>query len=194
MRGRRLMDYLNSQESDPQGERETRRKRRRFALVDIKLLRLSLVQKEESHCLGLSIEWTPAQPSENLSPFVAARHLGVHPWALASEVRRRYRKLQLRYPPEQFSDRHIDWRPSAELLSDPVSRLNWYWQSGLVPGTEIFECLETSVGNGAASDGTAVNANEYLKASALSFDLRNPACSLLEGLKKRLLKTPASEK
>lgn len=185
------MEYIQSQESDPHGERETRRKRRRFALVDIKLLRLSLVQKEESPCLGLSIEWIPAQPSENLSPFVAARHLGVHPWALASEVRRRYRQLQLRYPPEQFSDRHTDWRPSAELLADPVARLNWYWQSGLVPGAEVFEGLEKWTGSRASDEGLPVASIESPTRGHLSFDPRFPAHSLISGLKERLLNRDA---
>ncbi len=48
-------------------------------------------------------------------------------------VKKRYRTLQLRYPPEQFIDKHIEWRPSFELLSIPRKRLNWFWQSGFVP-------------------------------------------------------------
>ncbi len=118
------------------------RKRRRFAMADIKLLRLALIAKETGPCQGLSVEWIPAQPSENLSPFAAAGHLNIAAWSLRSEVKRRYRKLQLRYPPEQFSEKHLDWRPSADLLASPVARLNWYWQSGLVPGDEMANGCE----------------------------------------------------
>jgi hypothetical protein len=81
----------------------------------------------------IGMEWSAAQPTESLSPAKAAASLGVHEWALPSQVKKRYRTLQLRYPPEQFLERHVEWRPSAELLSSPRARLNWYWQSGLIP-------------------------------------------------------------
>jgi hypothetical protein len=29
--------------------------------------------------------------------------------------------------------KHIEWRPSVELLGNPRARLNWFWQSGFVP-------------------------------------------------------------
>jgi hypothetical protein len=106
---------------------------RRRASSDIKLLRLDLLPRGESPCEGIGVEWSPAQPTENLSPDKAAAALGIEIWAPQSVVRKRYRSLQLRYPPDQFGERHIDWRPSAELLGNPTARLNWYWQSGLVP-------------------------------------------------------------
>jgi hypothetical protein len=183
------MEHRLNPENDPHGEAGIRRKRRRFALVDIKLLRLSLVQKEESPCLGLSVEWIPAQPSENLSPFVAAQHLGVHPWSLVSTVKQRYRKLQLRYPPEQFSDRHTDWRPSAELLSAPLARLNWYWQSGLVPGSECMEGMKDTFKPQAAeaSVGSVHSPERAISTGNSVFNLDDPAGSLLNGLRERLL-------
>lgn len=114
---------------------------RRYALVDIKLLRLGLIGEDFRMILGLSVNWEPAQPSENLSPMLAAEHLKSRSWERASVVRARYRKLQLRFPPEQFPDRHVHWRPAAELLGSPLRRLAWYWQSGLIPDQEILEDL-----------------------------------------------------
>ncbi|MEN9810687.1 MAG: hypothetical protein RLZZ488_2254 [Pseudomonadota bacterium] len=106
---------------------------RRRAAVDIKLLRLELLPRGRTPCETISHEWSPAQPTENLSPDHAAAALKVEVWAPQSIVRERYRKLQMRYPPEQFPEKHSILRPAAELLGDPVVRLNWYWQSGLIP-------------------------------------------------------------
>ncbi|MEY3903674.1 MAG: hypothetical protein RL189_2980 [Pseudomonadota bacterium] len=106
---------------------------RRRAAVDIKLLRLELLPRGRTPCETISHEWSPAQPTENLSPDHAAAALKVEVWAAQSVVRERYRKLQMRYPPEQFPEKHSILRPAAELLGDPVMRLNWYWQSGLIP-------------------------------------------------------------
>lgn len=106
---------------------------RRRASVDIKLLRLELIPRGKTPCETISHEWSSAQPTENLSPEMAAASLKVDVWAAQSVVRDRYRKLQKRYPPEQFSDKHLHLRPAFELLSEPVVRLNWYWQSGLIP-------------------------------------------------------------
>lgn len=106
---------------------------RRRAAVDIKLLRLELLPRGRTPCETISHEWSPAQPTENLTPDDAAAALKVEVWATQSMVKERYRKLQMRYPPEQFPERHTTLRPAAELLSDPVVRLNWYWQSGLIP-------------------------------------------------------------
>lgn len=113
---------------------------RRSATSDIKLLRLSLIPKVNSICEEISHEWTHAQPAETLSPAKAAVALGVEVWASQSVVKKRYKTLQLRYPPDQFVDQHIEWRPSAELLGTPKVRLNWYWQSGFVPlpGEPLF--------------------------------------------------------
>lgn len=106
---------------------------RRRAAVDIKLLRLELIPRGRTPCETIAHEWSPAQPTENLTPDAAAQALKVEVWAPQSIVKERYRKLQLRYPPEQFPERHTNLRPASELLSDPVIRLNWYWQSGLIP-------------------------------------------------------------
>ncbi len=106
---------------------------RRRASGEIKLLRLELVVRGQTPCDGIGVEWSLAQPTENLSPESAAAALGVEIWCTQSGVKNRYRTLQLRYPPEQFSERHLEWRPAAELLSSPRARLNWYWQSGLIP-------------------------------------------------------------
>jgi hypothetical protein len=106
---------------------------RHRASSEIKLLRLELIPKGQSPAEDIGVDWSPAQPTENLSPDKAAQSLGIEVWAPQSVVKKRYRTLQLRYPPEQFSQRHLDWRPAAELLSSPRARLNWYWQSGLIP-------------------------------------------------------------
>lgn len=106
---------------------------RRKATVDIKLLRLELFPRGRTPCEEISHEWSPAQPIENLSPEAAAHLLKVEIWAPQSVVKERYRKLQMRYHPEQFPERHTQLRPAFELLSEPVVRLNWYWQSGLIP-------------------------------------------------------------
>jgi hypothetical protein len=106
---------------------------RRRASSEIKLLRLELLVRGNSPTSGIGVEWSAAQPTENLSPESASEALGVEIWAPQSVVKKRYRTLQLRYPPEQFSERHMEWRPAAELLASPRARLNWYWQSGLVP-------------------------------------------------------------
>lgn len=106
---------------------------RRCATSDIKLLRLDLFPRGDSVCDDIGCEWSPAQPTENLSPARAAEVLKLEEWALPSQVRKRFRLLQLRYPPEQFPLQHVEWHPSAELLGNPRARLNWYWQSGLIP-------------------------------------------------------------
>jgi hypothetical protein len=106
---------------------------RRRAAVDIKLLRLELVPRGRTPCETISHLWSPAQPTENLTPDAAAEALKVEVWAPQSVVKERYKKLQMRYPPEQFPDKHSFLRPASELLSDPVLRLNWYWQSALIP-------------------------------------------------------------
>ncbi|MEY4065380.1 MAG: hypothetical protein RIR26_1588 [Pseudomonadota bacterium] len=106
---------------------------RRRAAVDIKLLRLELVPRGRTPCESISHFWSPAQPTENLTPDAAAQALKVEVWAPQSVVKERYKKLQMRYPPEQFPEKHTILRPAAELLSDPVLRLNWYWQSALIP-------------------------------------------------------------
>lgn len=106
---------------------------RRRAASEIKLLRLELLPRGRSPCEDIGFEWSSAQPTENLSPEKAARALGVEEWAPQTVVRKRYRTLQLRYPPEQFTEKHIELRPSADLLGHAKMRLNWYWQSGLIP-------------------------------------------------------------
>lgn len=106
---------------------------RRRAASEIKLLRLELIPKGKSPCEEIGNEWSSAQPAENLSPSKAALSLGIEIWAAPSTVKKRYKTLQLRYPPDQFVDKHIEWRPSADLLGNPRSRLNWFWQSGFVP-------------------------------------------------------------
>lgn len=106
---------------------------RRSATSDIKLLRLALMPRANSICEEISHEWTHAQPAETLSPAKAAAALGVEVWAPQSVIKKRYKTLQLRYPPDQFVEQHVEWRPSAELLGNPKVRLNWYWQSGFVP-------------------------------------------------------------
>jgi hypothetical protein len=140
---------------------------RRRASVDIKLLRLELLPRGKTPCETISHEWSPAQPTENLSPELAAASLKIDVWSAQSTVRERYRKLQLRYPPEQFTEMHLLLRPSFELLSDPVARLNWYWQSGLIPlmgessaNTELSEfhpnCLTPSAALSALVDSMTV--------------------------------------
>lgn len=106
---------------------------RRRAASEIKLLRLELIPKGKTPCEEIGSEWSSAQPAENLSPSKAALSLGIEVWAPQSVVKKRYKTLQLRYPPDQFVEKHIEWRPSAELLGNPRSRLNWFWQSGFVP-------------------------------------------------------------
>ena len=106
---------------------------RRRAASEIKLLRLELIPKGKTPCEEIGSEWSSAQPAENLSPSKAASSLGIEIWSPQSVVKKRYKILQLRYPPDQFVEKHIDWRPSAELLGNPRSRLNWFWQSGFVP-------------------------------------------------------------
>ncbi len=106
---------------------------RRCAASEIKLLRLALLPHLKSLCEDIGNEWNHAQPAQTLSPAKAAASLGVEIWASASVVKKRYKTLQSRYPPEQFMDKHIEWRPSFELLSNPRRRLNWFWQSGFVP-------------------------------------------------------------
>ncbi|WP_338637102.1 hypothetical protein [Spirobacillus cienkowskii] len=106
---------------------------RRRAASEIKLLRLELIPKGKTPCEEIGSEWSSAQPAENLSPSKAALCLGIEVWAPQSVVKKRYKTLQLRYPPDQFVEKHIEWRPSAELLGNPRSRLNWFWQSGFVP-------------------------------------------------------------
>lgn len=107
---------------------------KRRVSTEIKLLRLELVPAQNSPCEDIGFEWIPAQPAENLSPQKAAESLGVEEWAFPSDIRTRYKKLLLRYPPEQFMQKHLDWRPAFELLSNPSAHLNWYWQSGAIPG------------------------------------------------------------
>lgn len=109
---------------------------RRCAASEIKLLRLDLFSHSKSFCEDIGHEWTHAQPAENLSPAKAAAFLGVEIWAPQSVIKKRYKTLQLRYPPEQFAEKHLDWRPSFDLLSNPRKRLNWFWQSGFVPFAE----------------------------------------------------------
>ena len=106
---------------------------RRCAASEIKLLRLDLFSHSKSICEDIGNEWNHAQPAETLSPARASEFLGVDVWAVQSVVKKRYKTLQLRYPPEQFSEKHLDWRPSYELLSSPRKRLNWFWQSGFIP-------------------------------------------------------------
>jgi hypothetical protein len=117
---------------------------RRRASSDIKLLRLELYPKGVSPSDGIGVEWSPAQPTESLSPSAAARALGIEEWAPVSVVKARFRTLQLRYPPEQYSSKHLEWRPSSELLSNSRARLNWYWQSGLIPQFFTNETPERS--------------------------------------------------
>lgn len=119
---------------------------RRCAASEIKLLRLDLFSHSKSLCEDIGNEWTHAQPAENLSPAKAASCLGVEIWAPQAVVKKRYKTLQLRYPPEQFMEKHIEWRPSFELLSHPRKRLNWFWQSGFVPVPESqIERTENSI-------------------------------------------------
>ncbi|MES2615247.1 MAG: hypothetical protein V4591_07525 [Bdellovibrionota bacterium] len=110
---------------------------RRCAASEIKLLRLDLFANSKSACEDIGCEWNHAQPAETLSPARAAALLEVEIWARQSVVKKRYKTLQLRYPPEQFSHKHTDLRPAYELLSNPRRRLNWFWQSGFVPLAEI---------------------------------------------------------
>lgn len=106
---------------------------RRKATSEIKLLRLELIPKGRTPCEEIGNEWSSAQPAENLSPTKAASCLQIETWSPQSLVKKRYKNLQLRYPPDQFVEKHIEWRPSAELLMNPKERLNWYWQSGFIP-------------------------------------------------------------
>jgi hypothetical protein len=108
-------------------------KARLRAASEIKLLRLELLPRGLSPSEQIGFEWSPAQPTESLSPAAAAQSLGLEEFDVPSVVKKRYRTLQMRYPPEQFSTKHLDWRPSSELLSHARARLNWFWQSGLVP-------------------------------------------------------------
>lgn len=119
--------------SEPSSSAFRAQRPRRRAASDIKLLRLELLPRGVSPCEIIGSEWSAAQPTESLSPASAATSLGIDQWSLPSQVKKRYRTLQLRYPPEQFMERHVEWRPSAELLSSSRARLNWYWQSGLIP-------------------------------------------------------------
>lgn len=105
---------------------------RRKAAADIRLLRLELLPKGFSAIDDIGQDWSPVQPAESLSPALAARQLGVETWAPTSVVKARYRTLQLRYPADQFPEKHLLWRPAFELLSNARRRLNWYWQSGLI--------------------------------------------------------------
>ncbi len=109
---------------------------RRCAASEIKLLRLDIFSHSKSTCEDIGCEWNHAQPAETLSPARAAEFLGIEIWSPQSVVKKRYKILQLRYPPEQFGDKHLDWRPSFELLSNSRRRLNWFWQSGFVPLAE----------------------------------------------------------
>jgi hypothetical protein len=143
---------------------------RRRAAVDIRLLRLELLPRGKTPCESISHEWSPAQPTENLSPDAAAEALKVEVWAPQSVVKERYRKLQMRYPPEQFPDKHTVLRPAAELLSDPVLRLNWYWQSGLIPVMwSERSASESPLWNKDTSRGS-VTARSALLSVAQSFD------------------------
>lgn len=99
----------------------------------IQLLRLELRAPPDSLCEWIGFVWSPAQPTESLSPRRAAEILGVEEWAQSSEVKKRYRKLQLRFPPDQFPEKHMQLRPAYELLADPTARLDWYWKSGSTP-------------------------------------------------------------
>lgn len=112
---------------------------RRRVSAEIKLLRLSLVPGPKSFCEEIGDDWIHAQPEENLSPAKAAAYLGIEEWAPSSAVAKKYETLQRRYPPEQFPNRHVDWRPAADLLSNPKLRLNWFWQSGLIPNPNSKE-------------------------------------------------------
>lgn len=103
---------------------------KRRASTEIKLLRLELKAKPNSPCEDIGYEWIPAQPAVNLTPKAGAESLQVNEWAPPSEIKARYKKLLLRYPPEQFPQKHLAWRPAFELLAEPVNHLNWYWQSG----------------------------------------------------------------
>lgn len=60
---------------------------RRKAAVDIKLLRLELFPRGRTPCEEISHEWSPAQPTENLSPEAAAALLRIEIWAPQSVVR-----------------------------------------------------------------------------------------------------------
>lgn len=106
---------------------------RRKAHAEIKLLRLSLIAKPNSPCEEIDDQWVHAQPALHLSPEKAAASLGVQIWDPVSIIKKRYQTLQRRYPSDQFMDKHIEWGPAAELLSHTKERLNWYWQSGLIP-------------------------------------------------------------
>jgi hypothetical protein len=106
---------------------------RRKAFVEIKLLRLGLIAKPNSPCEEIDDHWLHAQPALNLSPEKAAASLAVDVWSYQSTIKKRYQTLQVRYPSDQFMEKHIEWGPAAELLGNPIMRLNWYWQSGLIP-------------------------------------------------------------
>lgn len=110
---------------------------RRKANAEIKLLRLGLLARPNSPCEEIDDTWTHAQPEENLSPEKAGLALSLDSKVPQSVVKKRYRTLQLRYPADQFMEKHIEWGPSAELLGNPKMRLNWYWQSGLIPEVEF---------------------------------------------------------
>jgi hypothetical protein len=144
------------------------REPRRRAASDIKLLRVELIPHGVSPCEDIGFEWSPAQPTETLSPERAAASLGVEEWAPANAVKKRYRTLQLRYPPEQFTERHVEWRPSAELLGSPRARLNWYWQSGLVPEFHTsFSPEQSSIWNVATREGALSPAIALARLSGL---------------------------
>lgn len=110
--------------------------------VDIKLLRLPLQPSSDSPFEDIDWQWSPAQPTQILSPQKAAEDLGLNEWDKTTLVKKRYRTLQLRYPPEQFPQKHAKYRPAFELLSNATTHLNWYWQSALIPSAPSVKTFD----------------------------------------------------
>lgn len=101
--------------------------------ADIRLLRLALIPDSDSVYDFISDTNSVAQPTDNLSPELAGKALSISPWSVASEVKLRISKLRMRFPPNQFLEQHSQWVPASYLLELPKNRLNWFWQSGLIP-------------------------------------------------------------
>jgi hypothetical protein len=122
---------IDSKEHHPEGAffQEPRTK----PASEIKLLRVEITPKANAPFELLGHDWSPAQPSDSLTPMDASVALGVPLWDLESRFQKRYHVLQKRFPPQVFDEMHWKLRPSAELLSDVNLRLNWFWSSGLIP-------------------------------------------------------------
>lgn len=107
-------------------------KQRRFPGTEIRLLRQELESKGNVFFVGLDPDWQPAQPRQELDPDNASRFLKVNLWDRSSQIKQRYFDISQRFPPEQYPQKHVQLRPSYELLYNGIQRLNWFWKSGLI--------------------------------------------------------------